>query len=677
MVAIQDKKSHTHNATYATTPAADHITALDADRAVEALQTFAFAHHGSTRWQRQHEDLTRLNVQAHLNALHHRDEFVVEAILLHQKMPLLIREIVAADLYKQHAFPRLKEWLATNASIKGYLLLYNEAVLANLLEAALYHPRAAISAGDAAAELVDWCHRRLVWLHGAEYEPPPPPPAEPEALRAQLLAEADARDHLSESATSISYSTALCSLSLLRFLSEQLEALPLAVSSRLLDTYDTPMVLCSLLERKPWEHVAADGTMRRFGQSGWAVVAAADRRTVAKAEAQAWLALYALVTDADARRKYALTSHRREALLRLRAQLHEGVVDQLPPLAHLGRSLDELALMAEAPGGAAATRPAYVLEAVPELRDNLLRGVDWDQVVEEQKRDALHESMEERRAAAARLAALYDSEGLEAMLEGGGPHGGGSAAAPRTALWLEVEIGNGDEGGWVRLDAQADALEGTQTPLVLSRAHKTLLIADGACSEVRARLHGVGSRALEVSGSLDLEPTHRKQWAQVGFSPHALRLQLHFLRAPDGGAGYHLIHCRATPPLEQTLSLQFFEAGASEETQPPAAAVIRATGHGLTAQTPFDVIDPSVRVPRGAARVTAELACGDTLLTLDETPIELSAKEQMVWRQLGKRADELRVQLKLAPAAGGGYALTAVRVTTPPSLRDTNAASSA
>ena len=155
MVAIGDKKI--------TTPAADHISALDADRAVEALQTFAFAQHGSTHWQRQHEDLTRLNVQAHLNAQHHRDEFVVEAILLHQKMPLLIREIVAADLYKQHAFPRLKEWLATNASIKGYLLLYNEAVLANLLEAALYHPRAAISAGDAAAELVDWCHRRLGW----------------------------------------------------------------------------------------------------------------------------------------------------------------------------------------------------------------------------------------------------------------------------------------------------------------------------------------------------------------------------------------------------------------------------------------------------------------------------------------------------------------------------------
>ena len=73
---------------------------------------------------------------------------------------------------------------------------------------------------------------------------------------------------------------------MMRFLAEQIVNLPLSVGSRLLETYDVLMLLCPLLEAKPWEHRSADGTLRRFVQGQWVVCSEADRRAMAKSEAQ-------------------------------------------------------------------------------------------------------------------------------------------------------------------------------------------------------------------------------------------------------------------------------------------------------------------------------------------------------------------------------------------------------
>ena len=147
------------------------LNALEADRFVEDLSTIAFEDVGGHRWMHQHECLEKLNIQAHVNASQQRDEFVMEALVLHQKIPLLIRELVASELWKANAFPLLKDWLAEHNSVKGYLLLYHEAVICNLLEAVLYHKEACEAAGELIAELADYCHRKVVWLLGQK--PPP------------------------------------------------------------------------------------------------------------------------------------------------------------------------------------------------------------------------------------------------------------------------------------------------------------------------------------------------------------------------------------------------------------------------------------------------------------------------------------------------------------------------
>ena len=189
------------------------INALEADRYVEELRPFDFEHFGDARWTQQHEFLTKLNLQAHVNAATARDEFVLEAVVLHEKMPLLIRELIASELWKQNAYPLLKTWLEKNNSIKGYLLLYQEGVITNLLEALMYHKQACEAAGDLILELVDYCHRKLLWLLNA---PPPKRPASVDELKAQLRKEAE-DEHSAEQEYSILMSSALCALSIMRF----------------------------------------------------------------------------------------------------------------------------------------------------------------------------------------------------------------------------------------------------------------------------------------------------------------------------------------------------------------------------------------------------------------------------------------------------------------------------
>jgi hypothetical protein len=303
MPAVQD--SDTSAAMAAAADTMGPLNALEADRYCEELRPFAFVDMGDARWVQQHEFLTQLNLQAHVNASQQRDEFVLEAFVLHEKLPLLIRELVACELWKQNAYPLLKGWLAENNSIKSYLLLYHEGVLVNLLEALLYHKQACDASGDLIVELVDYCHRKLMWLLNA---PPPKRPASAAELKEQILKEGSDEGHSDEQEYCITMSAALCALSITRFLSDHLAALPLAVTARILDTYDILMVLCPLLENKPWLSENEEGEQRRFLQSQWSRVGEAEKRKMHKAEAQCWLAVYNLVLDPEMRRRYVSSS---------------------------------------------------------------------------------------------------------------------------------------------------------------------------------------------------------------------------------------------------------------------------------------------------------------------------------------------------------------------------------
>lgn len=80
--------------------------------------------------------------------------------------------------------PYLKKHLANKVdSVTSYLLLYHEATVANLLEVSLYHSHAAEACSeDAMLELVDWCHRKMIYLNNEGHRDANPPGSYPPLL---------------------------------------------------------------------------------------------------------------------------------------------------------------------------------------------------------------------------------------------------------------------------------------------------------------------------------------------------------------------------------------------------------------------------------------------------------------------------------------------------------------
>ena len=57
---------------------------------------------------KQHEDLEKLNLQSHHNAVSNADEFVMEAVITHDKMATLVHELLAVEAWTDHVLPRLQ-----------------------------------------------------------------------------------------------------------------------------------------------------------------------------------------------------------------------------------------------------------------------------------------------------------------------------------------------------------------------------------------------------------------------------------------------------------------------------------------------------------------------------------------------------------------------------------------
>ena len=87
------------------------------------------------RWLQQHELMEKLNLQAHQSARGHTDEFVLEAFITFEKLPMLIRDLILVDVWREQVFPLLVDQLAERrATMRGYFVLYHEATAINLLE---------------------------------------------------------------------------------------------------------------------------------------------------------------------------------------------------------------------------------------------------------------------------------------------------------------------------------------------------------------------------------------------------------------------------------------------------------------------------------------------------------------------------------------------------------------
>merc|ERR1712159_376274 len=92
-------------------------------------------------------------------------------------------------------------------------------------------------------------------------------------------------------------------------------------------------------------------------------------------QVQLFLAVHNLVMDQDCRNRYYLTSSRKDNLLRLRRFLNDVVFDQVPPLANLLRTLEELSITGNFTGAEEAHTP-FIVELIAEIRETLVQTYD-------------------------------------------------------------------------------------------------------------------------------------------------------------------------------------------------------------------------------------------------------------------------------------------------------------
>jgi hypothetical protein len=364
----------------------------------------------------------------------HSDEFVKEMLVSHDKVKVLIRELLVVEVWREKVYPLFDDHAMKSSGVAAteiYLVHHHEATLCNLLEITFFHKDACEAAGDdALLELTDYCVRKLVYLVGEGKEIGSSAEADVAAsLRAmdEDFAKTSASDdeyspklELEEKVRDTRFAIAICALTLLRYLTDAMDVLPLGVMARLLDTHDCQMLLAPLLEKRPWVRrkkvPGSDQTVAEVFQDGrWTVLPRSDRLRITKCDGQTWLALTNLVCDPKCRARYQYTDARRRAVERLRRHFNEFVFDQLPVLQDLQRAVDEVLLMVT-PSSAAITAGRLILEQVPETREGLLRRSEdeWAATAKKQLEACFADSMEKRRDAKRR--AENASEVFEFMM---------------------------------------------------------------------------------------------------------------------------------------------------------------------------------------------------------------------------------------------------------------------
>ncbi|CAK6435874.1 unnamed protein product [Pipistrellus nathusii] len=377
----------------------------EADALVRGLRSFPLMETGSAGWNQQHENLEKLNMQAILDATASEGEPIQQLLVTHGKVPTLVRELIAVEMWKQKVFPvlcKLEDFKPQN-TFPIYMVLHHEASVINLLETVFFHKEVCESAQDTIMDLVDYCHRKLTLL--AARSGRGEPPEEEEAEDVPPMKELQTQAELME------FEIALKALSVLRYITDCVDSLSLSTLSRMLSTHNLPCLLVELLEHSPWTR-RDGGKLQQFEGGRWQAVAASEQQKMSKLDGQVWIALYNLLLSPEARARYCLTRFAKGQLLKLRAFLTDILIDQLPHLADLQGFLAHLALAEPQP-----PKKDLVFEQIPEIWERLERENKgkWKAMAKHQLEHMFSPSEHDLRQQAQRWAETYRLDVLEAM----------------------------------------------------------------------------------------------------------------------------------------------------------------------------------------------------------------------------------------------------------------------
>eukprot|EP01019_Chilodonella_uncinata_P003792 GABU01004678.1.p1 GENE.GABU01004678.1~~GABU01004678.1.p1 ORF type:complete len:263 (-),score=60.81 GABU01004678.1:39-788(-) len=114
-----------------------------------------------------------------------------------------------------------------------------------------------------------------------------------------------------------------------------------------------------------------------FEDGQWVKVPPEGMSKMPKIEGQVWIAIYNLFLSPECASKYEITDYRKNMILRLRKYMNELVLDQIPNLVDLLKTLEQMSIMNT---NAQSTSNPFVVQQMPEIRTKILEDKDWKEI---------------------------------------------------------------------------------------------------------------------------------------------------------------------------------------------------------------------------------------------------------------------------------------------------------
>lgn len=185
---------------------------------------------------------------------------------------------------------------------------------------------------------------------------------------------------------------------------------------RFLDVHDTPVSLVYIIEKQPWRRIAAPKPKNssqnsksstsffyKYHNNQWTVWDSEkiDGNTgksgsisdkICQPEAQIWLTLYNFLCDPECRKKYEVTTFRKDTISGIKKFLNETLIDQIPILTDLLKTVEEMIILGSQAdqlvsdrygnlAGKDSKKSLFIVQEVPVFFESFLReNTDFEEI---------------------------------------------------------------------------------------------------------------------------------------------------------------------------------------------------------------------------------------------------------------------------------------------------------
>ncbi|XP_014262445.1 zinc finger MYND domain-containing protein 10 [Cimex lectularius] len=376
------------------------LTTAELELIVEKFETIKLEDIGKKHWFKRSQEIFKIYQVASIEASSSSGtERVFKAFTLYNKVEPLIKDVVTLSLWKEKVFPALVTLTPQPESpFPTYIVLYGEVIILGILQSLLFHSEAFNYISDSSDDLIDYAVSKISKLLCVKSKN-----LTTDDIRMRKM---DAIEELKEQKDLIDFNIGSQCISVVRYICENFDKLPLSAASRIYTTHDVPILITHLLDMNTWSnHV--DGKFYKHNDNEWKEWLSEDP-VLSKTECQVWLLLRQLLINPTCDTVYYYSTFRKEQLSKLIKLLHDRVIDQLSPLEDLKNWLNTLLI---SPSKGENVHNPLIVEVTTSYKDELsLKYEDqWDQIASKRSKLLFYGSPNDKQAIAKSFAASLDT----------------------------------------------------------------------------------------------------------------------------------------------------------------------------------------------------------------------------------------------------------------------------